>query len=198
MPLATALLLFGVEVWFARSFYVGVPKKGSIAKYTIRAERDAVFDLHQTYIEEAQAAKQSYVPIYNKDKRLLYNERVKIEAAVLAQPLEAWPWPRLGSSEFGAMGGERDAAIGLDLAPPSTQDTQHSLDASVPGEAAYEGEYLETNFGDRDELQALVAGYFRMLEPFYAAGVIADNEFPKEKAEDPCFCRRPLSCHACR
>ena len=160
MPLATALLLYSAEVWLARTFSQGIPAKGSIARYTIRAERDAVFDLHQTRKAEAEEAKQSYIPIYNKDKQLLQSVRLKIEEAALASALESWPWPELGaaSPEVSANdGGPPDSDLGaLELMRPS-------------------------GFSYRDELSALLAGCFRLLEPYFAAGVIADSEFPKEK-----------------
>ena len=109
-PLITAVLLANVSwlesIWFPLA---DLPK-GSVAAYTIRATHDAVFDLHETFQAEAEEAKRSYPPIYNRDEMLPFDRQEKILNAALAEPLSAWRFPLAPELSSGDGGPARDDA----------------------------------------------------------------------------------------
>ncbi len=93
IPTLTAFLLAGISWLDATVFPLEEFPKGSVAKYTIRATHDAVFDLHETFRAEAKEAKQSYIPIYNRDAALPYSNQQKIIDSALAEPVTSWDFP---------------------------------------------------------------------------------------------------------
>jgi len=204
LPLATALCLYTAEVWVERGYPSTILAKGSIAPYTVRAQSDAVLDLHKTYKAEAAEAKQSYVPIYDKDSTLFSEVRSKITGAALAMPIQSWGWSSTlsESDSDAAVGPIRDLGAGLGGAGLDEDDLQSGPGLSRGGgqpdwggsgnPLADAGLGLENGPGalsgsasaaaeQRRELAALLAGYFDLLEPLYADGVVWDTEFPQEK-----------------
>ncbi|MBK6846525.1 MAG: HDIG domain-containing protein [Proteobacteria bacterium] len=172
LPLLTTGLLLGVEAVTERLFDEGRPAKGATARFTLRAEADAVLDLHETHAAEAIEAQQSYVPIYEQDDAVLAAAKEQILNAVLERPVSAWGWPETGGADSEAWylaaadgGARRDGG-------------EPALDGGAT-ERAPQSVALER----RAEIEALVRGCFELLAPLYAAGVVADTEFPREKAE---------------
>jgi len=155
-----------------------VPAKGSVAPVTIRARQDAVFDLHETVVAEAQEAKQAYVPIYNKDNQLLFDYRERIVKSALLEAPTFWRWSSRGQAVDAGMEG------GPELEGPPVPRETGVPDAGVDAADAEavdplaEAHLLQER---RQELEALIRGCVRLLEPFYQAGVVGDSEFPKEK-----------------
>lgn len=194
MPLAAAGLLFVVEMQIRYWVGDGAPRKGWVAPYTVRAHSDAVFDLHETHAAEAQEAKQSYVPIYDKDDELLYATKWRIMSAALSRPLESWSWQQVASDALAGSRARRTPVVGSTApSPPPSDATATNADAGVAEADAspdaeepvllpaqgFEGEGRTTE--RRRELEALLKGCFRLLEPFYRDGVVADDEYPKQK-----------------
>jgi putative nucleotidyltransferase with HDIG domain len=180
------LLSLAESIWFPAQ----VPAKGSIAAHTIRAPRDAVFDLHETVVAEAREAKQAYVPIYNKDNDLLFDYRERIVKAALAEPLALWRWsPPAGSTADGG------PEAGLFVVPPdaSPADSRAAETGSAAegeeGDAGASAAAERVERERRGELEALIRGCVRLLEPFYQAGVVGDSEYPKEKQTVRIFSR---------
>jgi putative nucleotidyltransferase with HDIG domain len=199
LVLITAGLLAGTSTLFESIFPLIIPPKGSAAPYTLRARQDAAFDLHETYRAEAQEAKQAYVPIYNKDNELLYDYRKTILKAALAERAKTWPWPAIVPPRVDAAPAPADAApteAGGDAAP-RIGSADAGMPPEVPAKVELEGPptpaagvplALATRERQR-ELEAVVRGCFELLEPFYKAGVVGNNEYPAEKRRVRIFSR---------
>ncbi|MCC6749556.1 MAG: HDIG domain-containing protein [Deltaproteobacteria bacterium] len=177
LPLVAAATIAGGDWLLDRVYAPRALEKGSVARYVVRASTDAVFDLHESYEKEAQAAKESYVPIYNKDNQLLYQARERIIAAALTRPLSSWRWPP-AAAEGGAEEGQ----------PSTDAGAERGAVAPVAGEGegadeAEEESATRTQAERRRELEAMLRGFFDLLEPYFKAGVVADTEFPNEKDE---------------
>ncbi|MBK8480489.1 MAG: HDIG domain-containing protein [Proteobacteria bacterium] len=172
LPLVTTGALLAVERVAERVFDQGRPAKGATARFTLRAEADAVLDLHETHAAEAIEAQQSYLPIYEQDDEVLGAAKEQILNAVLERPVAAWSWPN-------ATGTEPESWY-LPAADGGTSAGQG--DARVDG-GALERAPQSVALEHRAELEALVGGCFELLAPLYAAGVVADTEFPREKTE---------------
>lgn len=172
LPILTTGALLAVELATERVFDDPRPSKGATARFTIRAEADAVLDLHETHAAEAIEAQQSYVPIYERDDTVLGAAKEQVLNAVLARPVTAWSWPdALGEAPESwslpaADGGRRPAAV-----------------AAIPDGGAAAVAPQSVALERRAEIEALVRGCFELLAPIYAAGVVADTEFPREKSQ---------------
>ncbi len=191
LALVTAGLLAGTSTLFESIFPLVVPPKGSAAPYTLRARQDAAFDLHQTYQAEAQEAKQAYVPIYNKDNELLYEYRKTILKAALAERVTTWSWPAVAPPPVDAAPAPPDAApaeAGGDAAPES-----RSAGWGPPSKGRWGAPPPPAGGGAlalaRRELEAVIRGCIELLEPFYKAGVVGNNEYPAEKRRVRIFSR---------
>ena len=212
------LLLGGLSLARSRWLPLKVMEKGARAQHTIRATHDAVYDLHQTHVEEAEEAKQSYIPIYNQDYQLIYAHRSRTLSAARARPLASWGWPEVprpkpappprpdagarSSSDASPPAATGKAPEAGSATPPvSTPRSDASLasaeaglgpDATTatpappPASGPTPDQALPTREkvlrARRQELEALVRGYFLILQPFFKAGVVADNEFPSGRS----------------
>ncbi len=200
--LGITLLLAGVTL--ARDSWapLTVLEKGSVARHTVRATHDAVYDLHQTYAEEAEEAKQSYVPIYEQDAALMKLHQRRIVAAALARPLNSWGWPAAPRpappprpdlrppappSAATAQREAGSAAVDMGSADASrrrgdarTPAARRRPDVGVPGKTPPAP--TADLSSQRKELEALVRGCFLILRPFFDTGVVADNEFPSGRS----------------
>jgi putative nucleotidyltransferase with HDIG domain len=181
VPPLGALILFAIDLLGTAKFPLVLLPKGSTSAYTLRATHDAVFDLHETFAVEAEEAKQSYLPIYNKDNLLLdiYKRRIQLSAQ-LAPPSE-WSWPLLPEEEVA--GGERTAPDGGNAggALEAPADAGGASDATFEagGPAPTPKRRIEKQ--RRSEIEALITGCFNLLEPIFQDGVVGDSEYPKEK-----------------
>ncbi len=200
LPLVCGALLVTIDLVIARVTQLRLLSRGSVAPYTVRAATDAVFDLRATYAEEAKAARRAYVPIYDKDNSVLYDERSTIIVAAVKHP---WRWPAAITGADGG-GGASDGAADAEPLGPSVPDRGlgdargdgvdgepdggdgAARDASAPP-AADGGTPMVVDsrlLAERQrELDALLSGCFRLLEPFYKRGVVADREFPSQKKQ---------------
>lgn len=205
--LLVAISLLGLAVARDHLFPLTVLDKGTRAPYTIRATHDAVYDLHETVQEEAEEARQQYIPVYNKDHEILYQTRQKVLQAALKKPLDYWSWPahvaprppRPADRQGGIPGaadprpaqdaGAADSQTakvgpgkgdsGAPQSAPASQDSTPGNKAEEAGGAATKGLPGRVLRNRQQELQALLNGCFKILEPFYQRGVVADSEFPR-------------------
>ncbi|MFH1131633.1 MAG: HDIG domain-containing metalloprotein [Pseudomonadota bacterium] len=188
LTLVVAGILFWGDKVIEYSFSRGVPAKGSIAPFTIRATQDAVFDLHETHIAEAKEAQQSYIPIYNRDDDLFEKSMIQIINSALSLPLDHWGWiisfdggtkvidgAEENSISDGSMGASGDDGVNQRLIQNNSVGSSKDQDASVllNGQA-------DSN-DHRHELEKLLNMCFKLVKGNYQAGVVADNEFPNEK-----------------
>jgi putative nucleotidyltransferase with HDIG domain len=187
--IATALLLAGLSVLDAIYFPLVELPKGSVAPYTIRATHDAVFDLHQTFRAEAEEARLTYLPIYNRDDALPWSRLEPILKAALAEPLASWRYPTSEEEALETKPGESDGADGgaapRDLGPGD-------------GGAGDAGDRPERVAERRREIELLIRASFNLLEAHYRDGVVGDSEFPKEKKTvrvyaDGVYHRKPVA-----
>ncbi len=175
-----ALLLAGLCLLESAYYPLVELPKGSVSGYTVRATHDAVYDLHETFRAEAEEARLTYVPIYNRDDGLPFDRLAPILRAALAEPFTTWRYPPLPEPEEGTLPpdagppdlGARDLRA-RDLRKPS----EAGVTDGGPGGPLGTGPVAER----RREIDSLVQGCFRLLETFYKDGVVGDSEFPKEK-----------------
>jgi len=152
------LILGGVSLAWSTWTPLTVLEKGAVARHTIRATHDAVYDLHQTYAEEAEAAKESYIPIYNQNYTLIYNHRPRILSAAKGRPLSSWSWPEVpltrptpppprdaGPPRDGDAGRVPEAGARPPAAPPKGEKTTTRTDPRPASDAGA----LEAGAGDR-------------------------------------------------
>lgn len=189
------VLIVGAGHWFIQRWIPHEPPvKGAIAKWTYRAESDAVFDLHETHAAEALAAKRNYLPIYDLSVDALLQQKDAIVKAVLDQPQSLWSWPQIksvtsrptllddGSVGDGTEEGEtsdlQEHHLSADLGRGDSQINDSGvLPTSIPVDPI-----LKLKLSRREDLQKLTYGCLKLLEPLYQRGVILDSEFPNEKS----------------
>ncbi|MCB9557674.1 MAG: HDIG domain-containing protein [Deltaproteobacteria bacterium] len=173
--------------------------KGSVASFTLRATADAVYDLRQSYAKQSEVARANYKPIYNKDLTIFYESREKIIVAAIAEPESHWGW----ETEAGDGGVPTDGRVArhpsrgdarLSAAPQARRsdgglsDARRISGAAKRGDAGVDAGEEEDDdpmlrIARQRELESLIRGCFRILEPYYKVGVIADSEFPSQKDE---------------
>jgi putative nucleotidyltransferase with HDIG domain len=198
--------MFVLDALVSRSYPQRVLQKGAKAPHTMRAESDAVFDLHETRAAELAEARQANAPIYDKDNQLFYRARKSVLDAARARALDEWNWvePHVPGDESDASNLDPDGSVELDAgrgAKVDSASTDRRLgrakrdraglpDAGGDGRPDSVGGTIESTDDEavaelaaerRAEIEALVRGYFDLLEPFYKRGVVADTEFPQEK-----------------
>lgn len=199
----TVLVLFWGTQAIQDRFAVPVPKKGTTVDSTIRAPADAVFDLHKTYLEEAQVARKAYVPIYNKDHKVFYDAREEIIMNALKEPAGYWRWPEARVTPAPVVDAalpEKDLEVQVSTPASKRKKARTSVERSVVKDATIEESGItdaemsllsssehadaqhEIEEARRKELESLFRGLFRIIEPLFQAGVIADSEFPNEKS----------------
>lgn len=190
LPLASAALLFAADALFAKRYPGQVLQKGTTAPYTIRADSSTVFDLHESRAAEVREARQAYVPIYDKDNAVLYRAQTAILNAALERPLDTWGWANHeevagDAGPFGDDGRtheERADDGGLRrLDVTSSATLADAVDAGLTAPPSSVTRAYQEEVEHAAELEALVQGAFRLLEPLYKRGVVADTEYPQEK-----------------
>ncbi|MCA9667412.1 MAG: HDIG domain-containing protein [Myxococcales bacterium] len=216
--LISAAVLVALDALTQRLLNPPTLAKGRVAPFTVRARTDAVFDLRQSYAEEAAAARRDYLPIYLRDEGLLARVETRVVAAALRQPAALWSFGhgRLASRvDSGAEGVADDARVLDALAEPGpdarpkpkpktktrtkaktktktkTRTSVASADSGADlGEEEDAGGRRRAVAGRtrlapvaRRELEALIHGFFKLLAPYYRAGVVADNEYPSQKKQ---------------
>jgi cyclic-di-AMP phosphodiesterase PgpH len=182
----TSLLLIGLTLLESRYFPLKELPKGSVARYTLRATHDAVFDLHETFRAEAEEVRQTYIPIYDWDENLPEDRLEPILLSALAEPISAWRYSSpLSDPEDGTDEASPDAqpAPRQDAARRSPDGGRRSPRDSGSTDAGFTlvaqggGPVAER----RREIESMVRGCFRLLETYYRDGVVGDNEFPHQK-----------------
>ncbi len=193
LPTVTAFLLAGISWLDATVFPLEEFPKGSVATHTIRATHDAVFDLHETFRAEAKEAKQSYIPIYNRDSALPYSHQQKIIDSALAEPVISWDFPEVTELLFdgGPGDGGGSDATGPDMPAVDAGRDRDSAQGDSSGADARGGDArIDSTAGPRlhpshdehrREIEAIIRGCFRLLETYYRDGVVGDSEYPREK-----------------
>ncbi|MBW2732186.1 MAG: HDIG domain-containing protein [Deltaproteobacteria bacterium] len=152
MPALVAAALIGNELLILHVFPADVPAKGSMAQHTYRAAVDAVFDLHESYVAEAREARQSYLPIYIQDPKLLHTRKEKIVAAALG--VERWGWPPLqipaDSQMDGADGGVDGGGVDAGVAHHRDASEQDASEQDASEQDASEQDASEQDASEQD------------------------------------------------